>query len=169
MSEKNLRDWWNELREDLNTYLRARAQLTKLEAYEKIARIIGVMISFFILAVLVGFVIIFVLIMIGSWIVQLTGSVAIGFSSVALFVVGLFIFLSVKRKSVLEQPVSKRVLEALFDEKDFFSTGSDAEEKIKEETKATIRCIPLDQKEEAGSCVFSGKPSGQRVLFAQAY
>ncbi|MBA5791175.1 proline--tRNA ligase [Flavobacterium sp. xlx-214] len=43
------------------------------------------------------------------------------------------------------------------------------EEKIKELTKATIRCIPMDQKEENGVCVFSGKPSKGRVLFAKAY
>jgi len=43
------------------------------------------------------------------------------------------------------------------------------EEKIKDLTKATIRCIPLDRKEEAGSCVFTGNPSVGRVLFAKAY
>jgi len=43
------------------------------------------------------------------------------------------------------------------------------EEKIKEETKATIRCIPLDNKQEDGVCILSGKPSKQRVLFARAY
>ena len=40
---------------------------------------------------------------------------------------------------------------------------------IKEETKATIRCIPVDAKEEDGVCVYSGKPSKRRVLFAKAY
>jgi len=43
------------------------------------------------------------------------------------------------------------------------------EELIKDATKATIRCIALDAKEEAGTCVFSGKPSKRRVLFAKAY
>ncbi|MFQ3296279.1 MAG: prolyl-tRNA synthetase [Polaribacter sp.] len=43
------------------------------------------------------------------------------------------------------------------------------EDKIKELTKATIRCIPNDAKEEIGTCVFSGKPSSKRVLFAKAY
>ena len=43
------------------------------------------------------------------------------------------------------------------------------EEKIKDMTKATIRCIPLDAKEEAGTCVFTGNPSSKRVLFAKAY
>lgn len=46
---------------------------------------------------------------------------------------------------------------------------SETEERIKQETKATIRCIPLDAKEEAGSCIYSGKPSARRVLFAKAY
>lgn len=40
---------------------------------------------------------------------------------------------------------------------------------IKEKTKATIRCIPLDAKSEEGKCILSGKPSGKRVLFAKAY
>jgi len=47
--------------------------------------------------------------------------------------------------------------------------SGETEDKIKEETKATIRCIPLNNKVESGVCVFSGKPSKQRVLFAQAY
>jgi prolyl-tRNA synthetase len=45
----------------------------------------------------------------------------------------------------------------------------ETEDKIKELTKATIRCIPLDQVQEAGTCVYSGKPSSGRVLFAKAY
>lgn len=46
---------------------------------------------------------------------------------------------------------------------------SETEEKIKELTKATIRCIPLDQKNEEGKCVLTGAPSKGRVLFAKAY
>ncbi len=45
----------------------------------------------------------------------------------------------------------------------------ETEEKIKEETKATIRCIPLNNIKEEGLCIYSGKPSKQRVLFARAY
>lgn len=45
----------------------------------------------------------------------------------------------------------------------------ETEDKIKELTKATIRCIPIDQKEEDGKCIYSGKPSKGRVLFAKAY
>lgn len=43
------------------------------------------------------------------------------------------------------------------------------EAKIKEETKATIRCIPFDQEKEAGKCLICGKKSEGRVLFAKAY
>jgi len=46
---------------------------------------------------------------------------------------------------------------------------AETEDRIKEETKATIRCIPLDQKTGEGSCIYSGKPSKGRVLFAKAY
>lgn len=46
---------------------------------------------------------------------------------------------------------------------------SETEQKIKELTKATIRCIPLNNVRENGKCVFSGKPSVQKVIFAKAY
>ncbi|EFK58122.1 proline--tRNA ligase [Sphingobacterium spiritivorum] len=45
----------------------------------------------------------------------------------------------------------------------------ETEKRVKEETKATIRCVPLDAKEEEGVCIFTGKPSNKRVLFAKAY
>ena len=45
----------------------------------------------------------------------------------------------------------------------------ETEKRIKEETKATIRCIPLIGKEEEGTCILTGRPSKQRVLFAKAY
>ena len=46
---------------------------------------------------------------------------------------------------------------------------AETEQKIKELTKATIRCIPMDVKKEAGKCVYTGKASTNRVLFAKAY
>jgi prolyl-tRNA synthetase len=46
---------------------------------------------------------------------------------------------------------------------------NETEERIKEETKATIRCIPLEKTEDSGECIYSSKPSIQRVLFAKAY
>ena len=47
--------------------------------------------------------------------------------------------------------------------------SNETELKIKDETKATIRCIPLNAKEEKGKCIYTGKPSSRRVLFAKAY
>jgi prolyl-tRNA synthetase len=47
--------------------------------------------------------------------------------------------------------------------------SSETEDRIKEYTQATIRCIPLAQKKESGSCVLTGEPSQGRVLFAKAY
>ncbi|MCU0395854.1 MAG: proline--tRNA ligase [Chitinophagaceae bacterium] len=47
--------------------------------------------------------------------------------------------------------------------------SSETEDKIKELSKATIRCIPFDAAEEPGQCILTGKPSKQRVLFARAY
>lgn len=62
----------------------------------------------------------------------------------------------------------------LLDEKAGFISAhwdgtSETEQKIKEETKATIRCIPLNNPLEEGVCIYSGAPSIQRVLFARAY
>jgi prolyl-tRNA synthetase len=63
--------------------------------------------------------------------------------------------------------------DAIENKKGFLSAHWDGtpatEEKIKELTKATIRCIPLKNKQEEGKCVFSGKPSKERVIFARAY
>ena len=45
----------------------------------------------------------------------------------------------------------------------------ETELKIKDLTKATLRCIPLKNKKEEGKCILTGKPSSERVLFAKAY
>lgn len=62
----------------------------------------------------------------------------------------------------------------LLDEKGGFTSAhwdgtGDTEDKIKEMTKATIRCIPLNNQQEEGKCILTGNPSSQRVLFARAY
>ncbi|HCL82582.1 MAG TPA: proline--tRNA ligase, partial [Chitinophagaceae bacterium] len=64
--------------------------------------------------------------------------------------------------------------ERLLDEKGGFISAhwdgtAETEEAIKEKLKATIRCIPLDNPREDGICIYSGKPSRERVLFARAY
>jgi prolyl-tRNA synthetase len=69
---------------------------------------------------------------------------------------------------------SREEFERLLDEKGGFISAhwdgsAETEEEIKEKTKATIRCIPINNKQEEGKCVWTGKPSVQRVLFARAY
>lgn len=64
--------------------------------------------------------------------------------------------------------------EKLLDEKGGFISAHwdgtpETEEAIKEKTKATIRCIPLNNPQEEGKCILTGKPSKERVLFARAY
>jgi prolyl-tRNA synthetase len=64
--------------------------------------------------------------------------------------------------------------EKLLDEKGGFISAHwdgtpETEEEIKQKTKATIRCIPLNNKQEDGACILTGKPSKERVLFARAY
>jgi prolyl-tRNA synthetase len=64
--------------------------------------------------------------------------------------------------------------EKLLDEKGGFISAhwdgtAETEEAIKEKTKATIRCIPLNNPQENGKCIMTGNPSSQRVLFARAY
>lgn len=83
-----------------------------------------------------------------------------------------------KAKNYREEHITKvdsyEEFKSVLDEKGGFISAhwdgtSATEDKIKEETKATIRCIPLDAIEEAGSCMVTGKPSSKRVLFAKAY
>lgn len=114
--EKDLKSWWDELKKDFSIYLDAKTQLTKIQVYEKIAKVVGVVISFFVLALLVIFVIAFVLIMIGSWVTALTGSVSIGMSSVAMILIISFALLAIKRKTWLEHPITNSVIDALYDE-----------------------------------------------------
>jgi prolyl-tRNA synthetase len=69
---------------------------------------------------------------------------------------------------------SMEEFEKLLDEKGGFISAHwdgtpETEEAIKEKTKATIRCIPLNNVQEEGKCILTGKPSRQRVLFARAY
>jgi prolyl-tRNA synthetase len=83
-----------------------------------------------------------------------------------------------KAKAYREEHITKadslEEFEKLLDEKGGFISAhwdgtAETENAIKDKTKATIRCIPLNNPQEAGKCIFTGKPSVQRVLFARAY
>jgi prolyl-tRNA synthetase len=78
------------------------------------------------------------------------------------------------RESHIKQAHSKEEFISLLDGEGGFISAhwdgtAETETLIKEQTRATIRCIPLNNPPEAGVCLFSGKPSTQRVLFARAY
>ncbi len=78
------------------------------------------------------------------------------------------------RDSHISKADSWQEFEKLVNEKGGFISAHwdgtpETEAKIKELTKATIRCIPLENEKEEGLCILTGKPSTQRVLFAQAY
>ena len=78
------------------------------------------------------------------------------------------------REEHITEANSYEEFKALLDGKTGFISAhwdgtADTEKQIKEETKATIRCIPLNNKQEEGVCILTGKPSTQRVLFARAY
>jgi prolyl-tRNA synthetase len=78
------------------------------------------------------------------------------------------------REAHITNADSLEEFEKLLDDKGGFISAhwdgtAETEDAIKEKTKATIRCIPLNNPQEAGKCIFSGKPSVQRVLFARAY
>jgi prolyl-tRNA synthetase len=83
-----------------------------------------------------------------------------------------------KAKSYREEHTTRvddwKEFERILDEKTGFVSAhwdgtTQTEEAIKEKTKATIRCIPLNSERENGHCILTGKPSKQRVLFARAY
>lgn len=78
------------------------------------------------------------------------------------------------RKANITEVNSYEEFKRVLDEKGGFLSAhwdgtSETENKIKEETKATIRCIPLNNPQEEGKCILTGKPSKERVLFARAY
>ena len=78
------------------------------------------------------------------------------------------------RRSYYTQVDSYEEFKRLLDEKGGFFLAHwdgtpETEERVKAETKATIRCIPLEQPGESGSCMVTGRPSARRVLFARAY
>ncbi|NQX90976.1 MAG: proline--tRNA ligase [Flavobacteriales bacterium] len=87
---------------------------------------------------------------------------------------GLFARTKAYRDDHITEVNSLEEFKSVLDEKGGFVSAhwdgtAETENRIKEQTKATIRCIPLNNKEEEGKCILTGAPSTQRVLFAKAY
>jgi prolyl-tRNA synthetase len=106
----------------------------------------------------------------------------VGLDGIAQYVDGLLIEIQFdlfkKAKEYRDEHITRadswEQFEKLLDEKGGFISAHwdgtmETEETIKEKTKATIRCVPLNNPKEEGICILSGKPSSQRVLFARAY
>ncbi|MEO5561821.1 MAG: His/Gly/Thr/Pro-type tRNA ligase C-terminal domain-containing protein, partial [Chitinophagaceae bacterium] len=106
----------------------------------------------------------------------------VGLDGIAQYVDGLLLEIQHnlfnKAKAYRDEHITKAdtwdEFEKLLDEKTGFISAhwdgtAETEEAIKGKTKATIRCIPLNNQQEEGKCVLTGKPSTQRVLFARAY
>ncbi|HUM46991.1 MAG TPA: hypothetical protein PLD84_08685 [Chitinophagales bacterium] len=114
-----------QLREAGAEYLQAKLQLTKVQAFGKIARVTGIVFSMLIIALLACFTVLFVGLMLGFLIADLLSSNAIGFSVVGALFVILLTVLVLKRESLLEKPITEKIIQELFeDENDDAKTES---------------------------------------------
>ena len=102
-----------QLRDAGADYFMARLQLTKVQAFEKIARITSIVFSLFIIALLACFTVLFLGMMLGFLIAELFDSNALGFSAVGVLFV---LMLIVKRESFLEKPIAEKIIKELFEE-----------------------------------------------------
>ena len=105
-----------QLRDAGMEYLQAKVQLTKVQAYEKIARISGVFFSLLIISLLACFTVLFVGLMFGFLLSGLFNSTAIGFSIVAGVFIIMLVVLVIKREAILEQPISEKIVKELFED-----------------------------------------------------
>ena len=114
--EDEPKSFLTQLRDAGAEYLQAKVQLTKVQAFEKIARVTGIVFSLLIVVLLSCFTVVFIGLMLGFLIADLTHSNAIGFSVIAGIFILLLIILVVKRESILEKPIAEKVVKELFEE-----------------------------------------------------
>lgn len=114
-SDRN-KNFIEQLRDAGMEYFEARLQLTKVQAYDKIAKVSSVIFSLFIIALLGCFTILFLGLMIGFLIADLLDSNAIGFTVVGIFFSLMLIVLIVKRETILEKPIGEKIIKELFEE-----------------------------------------------------
>ena len=108
----------SQLRDAGAAYFQAKLELTKIQAYEKIAKVTGVVFSLLIISLLACFTILFVGLMLGFLISDLVGSNAIGFSVIGVVFIILMVILVMKRESILEKPITEKIIVELFEEKE---------------------------------------------------
>lgn len=114
--EDESKSFLTQLREAGTEYLEAKVQLTKVQAFEKISRVTGIVFSLLIIVLLSCFTVVFIGLMLGFLIADLTHSNAIGFSVIAGVFMLFLIILVLKRESILEKPIAEKVVKELFEE-----------------------------------------------------
>ena len=108
--------YFEEVKEAGEEYLKAKLELTKVQAFEKIARVTGVFSSLLILSLVASFTVLFLGMMIGFLLAEIFKSNAIGFSIIGILFLLFFLIIAFRRKSMLERPIVETVIKELFDE-----------------------------------------------------
>ena len=99
-------------------YVRAKLELTKLQAFEKIAKVAGVFSSMLIVSLVACFTVVFIGLMLGFVLSDLFNSNAIGFSIIGVLFLAFFLVIAIKRKTLLEKPIVETVIRELFNDED---------------------------------------------------
>ncbi|MBX7109748.1 MAG: hypothetical protein K1X61_13935 [Chitinophagales bacterium] len=116
MQEEEEKSFIRQLHDAGKEYLEARWQLARLQTFGKIAKVTAIILSFLIIALLACFTVVFVGLMSGFLLADLFDSNAIGFSIVGGLFILLLILLILKRESILEKPMTDKIIKALFEE-----------------------------------------------------
>lgn len=116
MQEEEEKSFIWQLRDAGAEYLQARLQLSRVHVFGKIAKVTAVILSFLIIALLACFTVVFIGLMSGFLLADLFDSNAIGFSIVGGLFIILLIVLTIKRDSVLEKPMTNKIIQALFED-----------------------------------------------------
>lgn len=109
--------FFKESGEKIQEYVQDRLLLVKLQAVEKISKLVAVMFAVLVVAVLVFFISLFLSIMAGYYFAEITGSMYLGFGIVAAIYIILLVTLIALRKSVLERMITNTVINILFEDK----------------------------------------------------
>lgn len=116
--EKDLGSFLEGLKNNVSEYMETRLQLTRVQAYEKIAKVSSVLFSSVILAMLFFFALVFVSVTAGFYFSEITSGYKSGFGIVALIYIVLFAFVIVFRKSLIEKAFTGIIIKELFENYD---------------------------------------------------
>lgn len=138
--EEGEKSFFSRLKEAGTDYLEARLQLTRLQAFEKISKVTAIILSFLVIALLACFAVLFAGLMFGFLLADFLHSNALGFTIIGVVFILLLFIIIVKRESMLEKPLTERIIKELFEED--YDDGS-----FLDKIKTTE---PLEENENAG-------------------